>query len=93
MRVCVCVTLCSQNTILTSNRPRLLCRDYTKRNTETNPRAARGHKTCICANEHPHLSIFRIGKQTNHKTGLEIGMLKFLYAENLGVQNMPKLYR
>ena len=33
---CLMLVLCSWNTILTSNRPRLLCQDYTKHNTETN---------------------------------------------------------
>ena len=79
--------------------PRIQCRCYTKRNTETDTTAARGRETYAWATENQELDIFWTGKQTNCKTSLEIFMIIFSffvfvssYAENVGVQNMPKSY-
>ena len=64
------------------------CRDYTKRNTDTNTTEVRGHKIYTCATKKTELDIFWYGKQMNHKTCLEIFMIYFFFlyfAENLGV--------
>ena len=71
--------LCSGNTSLALNCPKIQCRDYAKHNTETDTTAVRGHKTYICANENPEPGVFQTGKQTNHKTCPEIFMIIFWY--------------
>ena len=65
-----------------------------KHNTETNTTAARGCETYTCATENPELGMFCTGEQMNHKTCPEIFIIVFvfLYAENIGIQNMPKSY-
>ena len=64
--------LCSGNTSLILNCPRIRCEDYTKHNAENDTMAVQGHKTYICATKNPELGKFRNGKQTNRKTCLEI---------------------
>ena len=64
--------LCSRNTSLTLNCSRIQCRDYTKRNTETDTTAVRGCKTDTCANKDPDLVILWTGKQPTCRTCLEI---------------------
>ena len=85
---------CSGNTSLTSNCL-IQYRDYTKHNTETDTTAPRGCKTYTYATENPKLDIFRTGKQMNCKTCLDFFFFtfSFLYAENFGVQNMPRSYK
>ena len=73
----------------------LLC---TKRNTETDIMSARGHETYTCVTENPELGLQDL--KTNKvkcETCLEIFQIIiffpffFSYAENLGIQNVPKL--
>ena len=74
------LVLCSRNTSLVLNCPRIQCRDYMKCNAETNTMAA-SHKTQnveTCATKNPDLSIFWNGKQRNCKTCLEIFMIRFI---------------
>ena len=71
--------LCSGNTSLALNCPKIQCRDYAKHNTETDTTAVRGHKTYTCANENPEPGIFQTGKRMNHKTCPEIFMIIFWY--------------
>ena len=93
------LVLCNGNTSLTLNCLRIQCPDYTKCSTETGTRADRGHDTYTYATENPKLGLFQTGKQTNCKTCLEIFtiiffllILVFSYAENVGIQNTPKLF-
>ena len=71
------LAFCNGNTSLVLNYPRILCWDYTTRNTETDTTAARGCETYRCTTENPELGIFQTGKQMNHKARLEIFMIFF----------------
>ena len=63
---------CHGNTSLILNCLRILCRDYAKRNAETDTTAARGCETYTCTTQNPELGIFQTGKQMNHKACVEI---------------------
>ena len=76
--------LCSENTSLALNCPRIQCWDYTKHKTETDTTAVRGCKTYTW-------TYSRMEKQQlNCITHLEIFLVLFSsYAENVGIQNNP----
>ena len=80
------LVLCSGNTSLTLNCPRIQCQDHTKCNTETDTTAVRGCETYKCAPENPEQGMLQTGKLTNYKTCFEIFIIKFLgkfsYAAN-----------
>ena len=71
------LVLCSGNTSLTLNCPRIQCQDYTKCNTETDTTAVRGCETYKCAPENPEQGMLQTGKLTNYKTCFEIFIIKF----------------
>ena len=80
--------LCSGNTSLTLNCPKIQCRDYAKHNTETDTTVMRGHKTYTCANENPEPGIFQTGKRTNHMSRniYDHFFVCVFMVENLGIQ-------
>ena len=72
-------SFCSRNTSLALNCLWIQSWDYTMHNTETNTMAVRSRETWTCTAQNPEQGIFQTGKQTNHKTGLEIFMIFFLF--------------
>ena len=91
--------LCNRNTSPALNCQRIQCQDYTKHNTETDTMALKGCKNYTCTTK--NWVYFGLENKQNHKTHLEILMIFWRgggggnacsYAENLGVENTPKLY-